>query len=86
LPGTEKSLETPKPAEVAAPATKNDSGKGTVSAPTPEAGKPATPATDDATKAKDATTANAQPDASKPAAPAKKKSKFHVLKKVVDPF
>ncbi len=83
-PVSEKSLDAAKPAGALAPAN-NDSGKATTQTP-PDAAKPATPANDDSAKAKDATTGKAQADATNPAAPAKKKSRFHVLKKVVDPF
>ncbi len=61
-PVSDKSLESPKPAET-----------------------PATPDNGSA-KAKESTPDKTQPDASKPAPPAKKKGKFHVLKKIVDPF
>lgn len=64
-----------------------------IATPTPEktaeSGKPvaATATTpSDSDKAKESTPAKAQPDTTKPAAPAKKKGRFHVLKKIVDPF
>jgi len=83
-PGSEKSFDTAKPAVAPAPAT-NDSGKSTESTTQPDAAKTAAPANNSAT-AKDAATGKDQADAAKPAAPAKKKGRFHVLKKVVDPF
>ncbi|HXW13499.1 MAG TPA: outer membrane protein assembly factor BamD, partial [Terriglobia bacterium] len=52
-------------------------------------GKPAeatATSNNDSGKAKESTPEKTQPDAAKPAAPAKKKSRFHVLKKIVDPF
>jgi hypothetical protein len=87
-PVSERSLEPTKPAAAAAPAN-NDSGKAKESTPDkaqPDSAKTATPPNDDSAKAKDGTTGKAQPETAKPAAPAKKKSRFHVLKKVVDPF
>jgi len=54
-----------------------------------DSGKPAeatATSNNDSGKAKESTPEKTQPDAAKPAAPAKKKSRFHVLKKVVDPF
>ena len=54
-----------------------------------ETAKPAETVTtpdNDSAKAKETTPDKTQPDASKPGPPAKKKSKFHVLKKIVDPF
>jgi outer membrane protein assembly factor BamD len=52
-------------------------------------GKPAeatATSNNDSGKATESTPEKAQPDAAKPAAPAKKKSRLHVLKKVVKPF
>jgi len=54
-----------------------------------EPAKPAEAATtpdNDSAKAKESTPDKTQPDAAKPVQPAKKKSKFHLLKKIVDPF
>jgi len=54
-----------------------------------EPGKPAeatATSTSDSGKAKESTPDKAQPDAAKPAPPAKKKGRFHLLKKVIDPF
>jgi outer membrane protein assembly factor BamD len=54
-----------------------------------DSGKPAeatTTSTSDSGKAQESTPAKTQPDVAKSTAPAKKKSRFHILKKVVDPF
>lgn len=60
-----------------------------VSEKTLNSGKPAeatATSNNDSGKAKESTPEKTQSDAAKPAAPAKKKSRFHVLKKVVHPF
>jgi hypothetical protein len=77
-PVSEKSLDSSKPAE---PATgpNNDSGKAKENTPTASSNA-------DNGKPKDNVAAPSQSEAAKPAAPAKKKSRFHVLKKIVDPF
>jgi outer membrane protein assembly factor BamD len=83
-PISEKSAEPVKPA--ATPASpNNDSGsarEGTTATP---AETPASPHNDSG-QAKENTPATDQPAAAQPAPPAKKKSRFHVLKKIVDPF
>jgi septal ring-binding cell division protein DamX len=86
-PVSEKNLEPTKPAEATTPASV-DSGKAkenTTEQTPPEAAKPATPE-DDSAKAKEGAAGQAQTETASPAAPAKKKGRFHVLKKVVKPF
>jgi outer membrane protein assembly factor BamD len=54
-----------------------------------DSGKPAeatATSNQDSEKAKESSPEKTQPDAANPAAPAKKKSRFHALKKIVDPF
>ena len=86
-PISEKNLEPTQPAEATTPANV-DGGKGKENTPEqtpPDAAKPATP-DDESAKAKDGTPGKEQTETANPTAPAKKKSRFHVFKKVVKPF
>jgi outer membrane protein assembly factor BamD len=77
-PVSEKSLDSAKPAE---PPTSPNDDSGKPKETPPAAG----PSADDG-KPKDNNAAPSQTEAAKPAVPAKKKGRFHVLKKIVDPF
>jgi len=77
-PVSDKSLDSAKPAE---PATSPNNDSGKAKEPPPAAGS-----TTDNGKPKDNNAAPSQTEAAKPTAPAKKKGRFHVLKKIVDPF
>ena len=86
-PTSEKNLEPTQPAEATTPANV-DGGKGKENTPEqtpPDAAKPAT-SDDDSAKAKDGTPGKEQTETANPTAPAKKKSRFHVFKRVVKPF
>lgn len=83
-PVNEKSVETEKPAETST-TPNSDSGKAKEATPEktqPDAAKSDAAKTDSATAKTDST----KSDAAKPDQPAKKKGRFHLLKKVVDPF
>lgn len=95
-PVNEKSLEPTKPAEPATPPN-NESGGSKENPPSASpnstggsaSGNAATPTStpgNDAAKTQANSTNTGQAGVSTPAAPAKKKSKKHILKKIIDPF
>jgi outer membrane protein assembly factor BamD len=84
-PVPDKSLEPSKPAE-AAPSGNPAASSSSKPAEAAPGGNPAASSSTDTDKAKENNSTKSQTESTQPTGPAKKKSRFHVLKKVVKPF